>query len=33
MAFGENGNQGETEDVVFAADDRAERLFQLGRAG
>ncbi len=29
MAFGEDGDQGEAEDVVFAADDAAETVFEF----
>jgi len=28
VAFGENGNQREAEDVVFAADDAAQTVFE-----
>jgi hypothetical protein len=34
MAFGEDGNQGEAEDVVFAANHAAQTLFKFrGAAG
>jgi hypothetical protein len=34
VAFGEDGNQGEAEDVVFAADDAAKTVFEIrGAAG
>ncbi len=32
MAFGENGNQGEAEDVVLAADDAAQTRFKFAGA-